>query len=294
METRPLGQTGHESSILTFGALVLNWLTQDGANRAVELVLSQGVNHIDVAPTYGDAEKKLAPKLQEYRDDVFLGCKTTERTYTGAKRELEQSLERMGIDRIDLYQFHGLEREEELDAITSSDGALKAFTEAKDDGIIDHIGLTSHGYPELILDAIDRIDALETVMFPLNYTVLGTDDNGSGYQEVLDRVQREGMGALGIKAFAKQPWPPKETLPQNNRPYATWYQPFDTQRELDDCFNFAISRGMTSVTNPGDPKLLPMIINAAGQYTELSEREQNALIEQADSRESPVPARLSE
>ena len=292
MDTRTLGRTGQESSVLTLGAIVLDWLSQGGADQAVELALSRGVNHIDVAPTYGDAELKLGPKLREHRQEVFLGCKTNERTYEAASAELDRSLNRMGIDHIDLYQFHGLERAEELDTITGDDGALRAFREAKEEGVIDHIGLTSHGHPALVHDAIDRIDDLETVMLPMNFTVAGSDDADHDYASVLDRVRAEGMGAIGIKAFAKGPWPPTDDLPKANRPYATWYEPYDTQSDVGDCLDFALSQGLTTVTNAGDPKLLAMILDAAERFSELSDEEQQELVERGKSEESPVPAQL--
>src|SRR6056297_4052230 len=115
MQTRALGETGHDSSIATFGAIALNWLEQEGANQLVELVLDHGVNHFDVAPMYGDAELKLGPKLRQHREEIFLGCKTQRRDYEGARRKLDRSLDRLGVDTIDLYQVHGLEYERELD-----------------------------------------------------------------------------------------------------------------------------------------------------------------------------------
>src|SRR6056297_3092487 len=141
METRALGETGHDSTVMTFGAIALNWLEQKGANQLVELVLDHGVNHFDVAPTYGDAELKLGPKLRQHREDIFLGCKTQERSYEGAWKKLERSIDRLGVDTIDLYQVHGLEYDHELETITADDGALAAFREAKAQGLIDHIGL---------------------------------------------------------------------------------------------------------------------------------------------------------
>src|SRR6056297_673912 len=175
MDTRALGETGQDSTIMTFGAIALDYLEQEGANQLVELVLDHGVNHFDVAPMYGDAELKLGPKLRQHREDIFLGCKTQKRDYDGARRKLERSLNRLGVEKIDLYQVHGLEYERELDAITADDGALAAFRDAKEEGLVDHIGLTSHGSPQLILDAIDRIDDLESLMFPLNPVVVGKD-----------------------------------------------------------------------------------------------------------------------
>jgi aryl-alcohol dehydrogenase-like predicted oxidoreductase len=292
METRPLGETGHDSSLLTFGAIALNWLEQEGANQLVELVLDRGVNHVDVAPTYGDAERKLAPKLQQHREEVFLGCKTQERDYEGAMRELDESLDRLGVDTIDLYQVHGLEYEAELDEITGPDGALEAFREAKAAGTIDHIGLTSHGTPGLILDALDRIDDLETVMFPLNPVVVAKGDDEHDYRAVLERANEEGVGTLGIKAFARGPWPSTDDLPREDRPYANWYEPVDRPDEVRERFDFAAAEGLTSVVSPGDPKLVAMVLDAAERFDGMDAAERRSLVEAARGEESPVPAQL--
>ncbi|WP_435180678.1 aldo/keto reductase [Halorussus sp. AFM4] len=292
METRPLGDTGHDSSVATFGAIALNWLEQEGADQLVELALERGVNHFDVAPTYGDAELKLGPKLRQHREDIFLGCKTQEREYEGVRRKLDRSLNRLGVDTVDLYQIHGLEYEDELDTITADGGALDAVREAKDEGLVDHVGLTSHGDPDLILDAIDRIDDLETVMFPLNPVVVGKDDDRHDYEAVLDRADEEGIGTLGIKAFAKGPWPPTDELPEADRPYANWYEPVDTYDEIEERFDFAAAQGLTSVVTPGDPKLVAMVLDAARQYDGMDEAARRSLVERVRHDESPVPEQL--
>jgi aryl-alcohol dehydrogenase-like predicted oxidoreductase len=298
METRPLGETGHESSVLTFGAIALNFLEQDDATRMVEDVLDAGVNHFDVAPTYGDAELKLAPALDDHREEVFLGCKTQERTYYGAWGELHRSLERLGVDNIDLYQFHAVTRYDELDAITGEytpemaqaddPGALQALLDAKEAGLIDHIGLTSHGDPSLIREAIRRIDELETVMFPFNRVLAGKKGPEYDYESVLDLAHEKGLGTLCIKGFAKGPW--DEDIPEDERPYDTWYEPHDTDSEIVDSLRFALSHGMTSIPNAGDPQLVPKILAAAQEYEPLSADERERLREQASDQDSPVPA----
>jgi len=292
METRTLGTTGHDSTITTFGAIALNWLEQEGANQMVEHVLDHGVNHFDVAPTYGDAELKLGPKLRQHREDIFLGCKTQERDYEGAKRKLHRSLDRLGVEKIDLYQVHGLEYEEELDEITADGGALEAFREARADGLIDHIGLTSHADPGLIIDAVDEIDDLETLMFPMNPVVVGQDDGEDGYEDVLDRATEADIGTLGIKAFADGPWPPTDELAESDRPFCNWYEPVHRPDEIRERFDFAASQGLTSVVNPGDPKLVSMVLDAARRYDGMDEATQRSLVEQHRGADSPVPQQL--
>ncbi|QKY17134.1 aldo/keto reductase [Halorubrum sp. CBA1229] len=292
METRPLGDTGHDSTVMTFGAIALNWLEQEGANQLVEHVLDYGVNHFDVAPTYGDAELKLGPKLRQHREEIFLGCKTQERTYEGAWRKLDRSLNRLGVDTIDLYQVHGLEYDEELDALTGDDGALAAFREAKEQGLIDHIGLTSHGDPDLILDALDRIDDLESVMFPLNPVVAGKDDDEYDYEAVLARADEENVGTLGIKAFAAGSWPSTDELPEADRPFANWYRPVAAPGEISERFDFAAAQGLTSVVSAGDPKLVTMILEAADDYDGMDATAQRSLVERVRHDDSPVPEQL--
>ena len=290
METRPLGDTGHESSILAFGAIALDHLDQPDADEMVEEVLDRGVNHVDVAPTYGDAETKLAPVLGERREEVFLACKTKERTYNGAWGELHRSLDRLGVGSVDLYQFHAVTRYGELETVLGEGddpGALAAFEDAKRAGLIDHVGLTSHGDPSLIRTAMKRIDGLETVMFPMNYTLAAREGPEYDYGAVLDLAEELGLGALGIKAFAKAPW--ADGLDPEERPYETWYEPYDDPDDLAACLRFALSRGLTSVTNAGDPRLVPAILDAAEAFEPMDEDERAALVARARDADTPVP-----
>ncbi len=290
MQTRPLGDTGHDSSILTFGAIALDFIPQDEADALVDRVVDAGVNHFDVAPSYGEAEVKLAPKLGEYRDEVFLGCKTEARTYDGARAELEQSLERLDVEKIDLYQFHAVTRESELETILDGDdGALAAFRDARDEGLVDHIGLTSHGNPALVRDAVERIDDLATVMFPMNAVVAGKGDPDHDYASVLELAAERGLGTLGIKTFAKGPWP--DDLAEEDRPYNTWYEPYDEEVDIVESLRFSLSQGLTTITNAGDPALVPAILDAAQNFEPMDDDEQAVLVSERTDETSPVPTR---
>ena len=289
MEKRPLGKTGHHSSLVTFGSISLAYVSQERANELVDMALDYGVNHFDVAPTYGDAELKLKPMLKEHRDEIFLACKTDKRSKEEAREELEQSLERMGVDHIDLYQFHAITYEEELEKVTGPDGALEAFEEAKKEGLIDHIGLSTHGEPSLIREAMQSID-LDTVLFPLNFIILAKEGPKYNVESILDIAEEQDIGTIGIKAFAKQRWPLeiREKNPEE-RPHPTWYEPFDTQKDIEKCLRFALSQGLTTITSAGDPALVPMILKAAERYREMTELEQNLLLSKGKNYEPPVP-----
>ncbi|MFB6163317.1 MAG: aldo/keto reductase [Halococcoides sp.] len=298
MDTRPLGETGQESSILTFGAIALDPLDQPSATAMVEEVLDAGVNHFDVAPTYGTAESKLAPALADHRDEVFLAAKTQERTYNGFWGELHVTLDRLGVDALDLFQFHAVTNDRELDAITGGyspemaqeghdPGALAAARDAKAKGLIDNFGLTSHGDPSVIHRALSRMPGLDTVMFPLNPTLDARRGPQYDYRSVLKRARRSGIGTIGIKAFAKGPW--KSDLKKSERPYTTWYEPYDDPDEIADNLRYTLTDGPDTIVNAGDPDLVEPIVEAARAFEPMADDEREALRKRRVDDESPVP-----
>lgn len=169
---RKLGRTGHENSVVALGTAAFWDVSQETADRAIQQALDAGVNHFDVAPAYGQAEQRIAPWMPKIRDRIFLGCKTTMRTRDEAKAELHRSLERLGVERLDLYQLHGVNNLEVLDQCTRPGGALEAFVEARNEGLIRFIGITGHTHraPAAHLEGLHRFD-FDTVMFPLNFVL---------------------------------------------------------------------------------------------------------------------------
>jgi predicted aldo/keto reductase-like oxidoreductase len=287
IETRPLGETGHDSSVLTFGAVALDHLDQNAATELTHEVLDRGVNHVDVAPQYGTAEVKLAPALAARREEVFLGCKTLERGKDEARAKFEASRERLGVDQIDLYQFHAVTSLEQLEQV--EEGAYRMAADARDDGEIDHIGLTGHGDPRVLRAAIRRLD-LDTVMFPYNYVLAGKDGANHAYGSVLDLAAEEGVGTIGIKAFAKAPWP-KEVANRDpeDRPQPTWYEPFTDPDRIADCLRFAVSSGLDTVASAGAPGLVPAMLDAAESFEPMDEAAREELVAQGRSHDTPVP-----
>jgi len=266
-------RTGHMSTIVTFGGAALSTVSQNDADKAIKLALSHGVNHIDVAPTYGDAELRLRPWMRKHRDEFFLACKTGKRTKSEAAEELRRSLERIGVASFDLYQLHGLDDLKELDTALGPGGAMEAILEARDQGLAKYIGITSHRIPT-ILEALTRFD-FDTVLFPLNHVLRRHRQPYNDYEPLLETVRKKNIGTIVMKAFAKQRWQIEE------HEYQTWYEPFDTQPEIDSCLRFVLSQGATTVASAGDIRLIPKIISAAERYRELSREEQETLIESA-------------
>ena len=273
MERRRLGRTGQMSSVLTLGGAAFWRVPQAEADRVIELALEHGVNHIDVAPTYGEAELRLKKWMEEHRDEFFLACKTRHRTRDEAAEQLRASLGRLGVEHFDLYQLHGLDKPEELETALGEGGAIEAILEAQEEGLVDHIGITSH-VPPTAIEAIKRFD-FDTVLFPLNFILKRHPAPENDYEPLLELAKERDMGTIAMKAFTKRPWPTEE------RRYETWYEPWDTQREIDRALWFTLSQGVTTAASAGDVRLFGMMVDAAERYSELTPGEQEELVASA-------------
>ncbi len=281
MNKRRLGRTEHQSSVAILGAFAFSDVTQDEADRAMEDVIEAGVNHIDVAPTYGDAEARLGPWLARERDRFFVGCKTMERTKDGAAREMRESLERLQIDAFDLYQLHAVTSMDELEQATGPDGALQAVLEARAEGLTRFVGITGHGMeaPMVFLEALSRFD-FDTVLFPINFVLYAEPDYRRTAEELLRQCRARDVGTMSIKSIAKGLW--DEGQP---RPYNTWYEPFERDETIEQGVDFALSQDVTGLCTVGDLTLLPRFLAACQDVTPMSEEEQEALIATADQYE---------
>jgi aryl-alcohol dehydrogenase-like predicted oxidoreductase len=277
VETRTLGRTGHQSTLAIFGAAAFWDVTQWTADQTMAQVIEAGVNHIDVAPSYGKAEKRLRPWLEQERDRFFLGCKTTERTKAGAARELRESLERLGVDRFDLYQLHAVDSLEQLDRATGPGGALEAILEAREEGLLDYIGITGHGLEvaAVFYKALERFD-FDTVMFPVNFVLYGNPAYRASSERLLQRCQEINAGVMVIKAVARALWH------ERPRTHSSWYEPFDQLEEIQPAVNFSLSQpGVTGLCTAGDVKVLPLFLRACADYQPLTPEEQAELVASA-------------
>jgi aryl-alcohol dehydrogenase-like predicted oxidoreductase len=273
METRRFGRTGHRSTVAIFGAFAVSQATQPEADAVMEQVIAAGVNHIDVAPSYGLAEERLGPWLARERSRFFVGCKTTDRTKAGAAAELKGSLERLQVDSFDLYQIHAITRIEELDQVTQPGGALEALIEAREAGLTRFIGITGHGVdvPAIFLQALQRFD-FDSVLFPINFVQYANTTYRQHAGELLRQCRDRDVGTMIIKSITKRPWGDQ---PQT---HITWYQPFTDPERIQDGVNFALSQDVTGLCTVGDPQLLPLVLQACEDYTPLSTAEQESLI----------------
>jgi aryl-alcohol dehydrogenase-like predicted oxidoreductase len=273
MQTRRFGRTGHMSTVAILGAAAFSKASQAETDTAVEAAIAAGVNHIDVAPSYGWAETRLGPWLARERARFFLGCKTTERTRAGAAAELRGSLQRLQVEQFDLYQMHAVTTMAELDKVTAPGGSLEAAIEARDQGLTRYIGITGHGFesPVVFLEALRRFD-FDSVLFPVNFVQYANPAYREPAEELLRTCRARDVGVMAIKAITRSPWNGRE------QSYTTWYEPFDQPEAIQRAVNFALSQDVTGLCTAGDTRLFPLMLAACQSFTPLTESEQAGLV----------------
>lgn len=283
---RPYGHDGVELSIIGLGGIVVMKEPQDTANRLVAEAIEAGVNYFDVAPTYGDAEIKLGNALKPYRKDIFLACKTAERTARKSREQLEQSLEHLHTDHLDLYQLHALnEREKDLEVAFGLGGAMETFIDAKKQGLVRHLGFSSHS-PETALLAMDRYD-FDSVLFPINFACW---HYGIGPQ-VVKKALEKNMSILAIKAMALTA---HEKTDDKNRPHPKcWYKPISDPNIADLAVRFTLSKPVTAALPPGDPELFKIALKIARNHRPLNDTE-SAMLQAMAKMSPPVFPKLPE
>lgn len=269
MDRRPLGTTGAELSMIGFGGILVMNVEPDEASRLVAEAVDRGVNYFDVAPSYGNAEERLGPALQPYRENVFLACKTQKRTKVEAAAELRESLERMRTDHFDLYQLHAMTTRDDLETATGPGGALEALVEARDAGLVRHIGFSAHNV-EVALGLMDRF-TFASVLFPLNW--MEYINAGFGPQ-VVDAAIQKGVGRLALKAMARQKWP--EGAERQAWPKC-WYEPCADPTEAALALRFTLSQPVTAAIPPGEPRLFRLALDVAEGFQPVSDSERDNL-----------------
>ena len=266
METRRFGRTGDMSTVAIFGAAGLSEVSQEVADKAMEQIIEAGVNHIDVARSYGEAEVRIGPWMRRERGRFFLGSKTGKRTREEAWTQLQETLERLQTDSLDLYQCHAITSMEELDAVTMKGGALEAFVEAREKGLTKYLGITGHGVnaPQIYLEALRRFD-FDTILFPLNFVQMGNPEYRKYAEGLIAECKAKDVGTMVIKTITKAPWGERQHTA------TTWYEPFDKMDEIQKGVNFALSYEVTGLCTAGDTRILPMVLEACENFSPLNQ-----------------------
>ena len=255
------GRTGHLSTRTLFGAAAFWGVTQDEADQTMDLLMKYGVNHIDTAASYGDSEIRLGPWMEKNRQKVFLASKTGERTYEAAKKEIHRSLERLRTDHLDLIQLHAVIEDEEMEQALGKQGALEAAIEARAEGIVRFIGITSHTLhaPVIHLNALKRFD-FDSVLLPWNYMLMQNAQYRADF-EALEKVCREKNVVMQmIKTAQRRPYL------EGERSHDTWYKPFETPETVRLAIQWALGQPGKFINTPGDIHILPMVLEAASTF----------------------------
>jgi aryl-alcohol dehydrogenase-like predicted oxidoreductase len=267
MERRRLGRLGHESSVLIYGAAALGGVDQDTADASVQEALDGGINHFDVAASYGDAELRLGPWMPRIRDDVFLATKTGDRDREGAWASINRSLERLQTDHVDLIQLHGVGDLGELDKVTGPGGALEAAVRAQEEGLVRAVGITGHGTSaaQTHLEGLRRFP-FASVLTPLNPVLWREDVFREAYTALVAEVQRQDAALMTIKTVSRRNW----TNGTTQGHYATWYEPYDDAQRIRAVLSHP---EVTGLATAGDVRLLGMILAGEGDRLPADEAE---------------------
>jgi aryl-alcohol dehydrogenase-like predicted oxidoreductase len=259
IEQRAFGRTGHLSSAVIFGAAALARVDQATADRVLDLLLEFGVNHIDVAASYGDAELRIGPWMDRHRGDFFLATKTRERSYEGAKAEIGRSLERLRTARVDLLQLHSLSHPDEWEQALSPGGALDAAVEAREQGLVRFIGVTGHGWTIAAMHrrALERF-AFDSVLMPWNWVCAQHPTYRADFERTLAICEERGVAVQTIKAIARGPWAAGAT-----RSRSTWYEPIEDEDAIRAAVGWVLARPGVFLNTVGDVDLLPAVLRAA-------------------------------
>ncbi len=272
---RPLGRTGQSLSIIGLGGIVIMNAEQAVANSTVAQAHDVGINYVDVAPSYGDAQQRLGPALKPYRDKFFLACKTGKRDSAGAAAALNQSLQLLETDHVDLYQHHAVTTIEDVNRIMGPGGAQEAFEAARKAGKVRYLGFSAHS-EEAALALLDHFD-FDTILFPINFVLASKRSFGP---RVIARAHEKGAGMLAIKAMAKSKWP--DGMAKTERPNPKeWYEPCSLPEQAALALRWTLSQRITAAIPPGDERFFPLAMYVAQNFQPITPEEEQRLIASA-------------
>jgi aryl-alcohol dehydrogenase-like predicted oxidoreductase len=257
----PFGATGHESSRVVFGGAALGDVSKSDADRTLDVLLEHGVNHIDVAAGYGDAELRVAAWLKREPGTFFLATKTGERTYRAARDEIHRSLDRLGVDRVDSIQLHNLVDIIEWETALGAGGALEAAVEARDQGLVRFIGVTGHGLsvPAVHRRSLERFP-FDSVLCPYNWPQMQDPRYAETFEALAAVCAERDVALQTIKSLARRRWDGREATA------ATWYEPLTEQADIDLAVAWVLGRPGVFLLTTGDVDVLPKLLDAAERF----------------------------
>lgn len=277
METRRLGRIGHQSTVLIYGAAALAEVSQATADVSIQEALDAGVNHFDVAHSYGDAEERLGPWMPRIRDRIFLATKTGDRDQTSAYASIVDSLRRLSTSHVDLLQLHAVCTMAELDEVSGPDGALQGALRAQSEGLVTDIGITGHGRIAAVVhaEALRRFP-FASVLTPLNAVLWRDPEFRDNFAALTEQARSSDTAMMTIKTAARQNWPGSiEGQPAENTTHATWYQPMTDAEMIRAAVSFVLSfPQVTGFATAGDVRLLAAQVAAEAHRMSQPEAEE--------------------
>ncbi len=270
----PFGATGHDSTRAIFGAAALGSASKSESDRALDVLLAHGVNHIDVAASYGDAELHIAPWLRRNPDTFFLATKTGQRGYREAREEIRRSLDRLGVDHVDSIQLHNLVDVIDWDQALSPGGALEAAIEAREEGLVRFIGVTGHGLsvPEMHRRSLERFP-FDSVLAPYNFRQMQDERYADRFNRLAEVCAERNVALQTIKSLAGRRWEGRE------RTFSTWYEPLTEQADIDLAAHWVLGNPQPFLLTTGDLTVLPKLLDAVERFERRPSDEEMAAID---------------
>ena len=277
IDKKPFGRTGHLSTRTLFGAWALQAATRAEADQTLQVLLEYGVNHIDTAAGYGNAESLIGPWMDRRRQDFFLATKTDERTREKAWDQLHLSLERLRTDRVDLWQLHHLVDPEEWEMAMGPGGALEAAVEARERGLVRFIGVTGHGTTAAAMHrrSLERFD-FDSVLLPYNYLMTKDPQYNADFESLMVLCQDRNVAVQTIKSIARGAagetrlaalMGASNSSAQQLEPIPnTWYPPLTAQEDIDQAVHWVLGHQAAFLNTAGDMRLLPRVLDAASRF----------------------------
>jgi aryl-alcohol dehydrogenase-like predicted oxidoreductase len=278
----PFGRTGHQSTRTIFGAASLSEVSHADAERTLDLLLEHGVDHIDTAASYGDSELRIASWLKRNPNAFFVATKTDGRDYESAKVDLHRSLERLGVDHVDLLQLHNLVDVIEWESAFREGGALEAAVEARQEGLVRFIGVTGHGLSIAAMHrrALERFP-FDSVLFPYSFRQLQDARYAAEFEALEATCAERGVAMQTIKSIALAPWDGRP------RTGSTWYEPLTDPADIELAVHWVLGRAGLFLNTVGDVRLLPHVLKAVERFT--GDRPSDERMEQLVQRRSLAP-----
>jgi len=255
------GNTGHLSTRTIFGAAALGNVSQIETDQTFDVLLKYGINHIDTAAGYGDSELRIGPWMEKHRNKFFLATKVFRRSYQDTRDQINQSLKRLRVSSIDLIQLHNLTSPRSWEKVMGPNGALKAIIEAREQGLVNYLGITGHGYTvaAMHMQSLERFE-FDSVLLPYNYLMMQNPKYKDDFEHLLKICKDQNIAVQTIKSLARRPWGNRKRIRN------TWYEPFEDQANIDRAVHWVLKKEGIFLNTSSDIHLLPKILDAASRF----------------------------